>query len=350
MPGGNGGRLVEVTNLNTEGAGSLKAAFEMDDPRVIIPRVHGTVEADIVAASGNVSFLGHLAPEGGICLKGKLTLGANSAIYHLRIRPGTAIPFRYCLVLQQRGYLFDHCSFSWNTDEQLSIDAQDVTFQWCISAEAGYCEQVGDEEGCGARGPLVFNSADRVTFYRHLFMTLHDRTPVIMAGRADGINCLFYNNFIPMFHQADWGEVHLNIIGCKRKKGIHDLAQNDLQHVICDVRHNAADYLNSSVYVQDNICGKRPTNDLPEEYCLEYCGCINIAGQFVPVEQILLSEPLPMPDIPILSADEAEADILANAGAFPRDAVDTRLIADVMNNTGGHPVNDPEIVYGYPEL
>ncbi len=52
-----------------------------------------------------------------------------------------------------------------------------------------------------------------------------------------------------------------------------------------------------------------------------------------------------------MSAEDALADVLANAGAtLPRrDAVDARIVADVRNGTGGL-IDDPADVGGWPDL
>ena len=48
-PGGRGGRVIYVTNLNESGPGSLRAALEATGPRIVLFKVSGTIEL-----SGNI--------------------------------------------------------------------------------------------------------------------------------------------------------------------------------------------------------------------------------------------------------------------------------------------------------
>ena len=94
--GGRGGRVIEVTNLNDSGPGSLRAAVNASGPRIVVFRVGGTIElkSDIIIRGEDQAYLtiaGQTAPGGGILLKnyGLHIMDTHDIVVrYIRIRPG----------------------------------------------------------------------------------------------------------------------------------------------------------------------------------------------------------------------------------------------------------------------
>src|SRR5690606_16312399 len=128
--GGRGGRVIQVTNLNASGSGSLRAALEASGTRTVVFRVGGTIDLGNVRVyieNPNLTIAGETAPGDGILIRnGTLAISANNVIVrHLRIR-GSA-PGDDCMVIKSfnsspvENVIIDHSSLSWGEDENLAV-------------------------------------------------------------------------------------------------------------------------------------------------------------------------------------------------------------------------------------
>ncbi|MFZ5759505.1 MAG: hypothetical protein ACOY32_07740 [Thermodesulfobacteriota bacterium] len=90
--GGRGGIVIKVSNLNDNGAGSLRAAVEQTFPRIIIFEVSGIIylESTLKITSPYITIAGQTSPE-GIMVSGKTVLvnTHDVLIQHMRFGAGT---------------------------------------------------------------------------------------------------------------------------------------------------------------------------------------------------------------------------------------------------------------------
>lgn len=159
--GGRGGSVIEVTNLNDSGAGSLRAAIDASGARTVVFRIGGTIvlNSHLEIRNPFITIAGQTAPGGGIALRanpawtGRTKLIEVSAhdviIRYIRVRPGklnSGIPVGSQQAIEIGDFsenvniynvILDHVSGSWGIDGvfQTSSTVHDVTIQWCIISE-----------------------------------------------------------------------------------------------------------------------------------------------------------------------------------------------------------------------
>ena len=131
---GQGGKILRVTNLDSEGPGSLRAALETKGPRTVLFEVGGVIDLgkkNLEIVEPFLTIAGQTAPSPGITIiRGAIYVRThNILMQHLRVRPGDAGEPK------QSGWspdgistfggnayniVIDHCSISWAVDENLS--------------------------------------------------------------------------------------------------------------------------------------------------------------------------------------------------------------------------------------
>ena len=140
--GGRGGRVVEVTNLNDSGPGSLRAAVnEGTGPKTIVFNVSGNIKLEdrLVVNNPYITIAGQTAPGEGITIsKAPVGLTGNDGIIRfLKVRIGSGKTYDGMGLTGANHSIIDHCSISWTIDESFSSrGAHNITLQRTLISEA----------------------------------------------------------------------------------------------------------------------------------------------------------------------------------------------------------------------
>ena len=131
--GGRGGRVIEVTNLNSSGPGSFREACEAEGPRIVVFKVAGVIDLEgerIKIKNPYITIAGQTAPEGGITIKGhELGIQTHDVIVRfIKIRTGYNPDFGDqegdAVGIDNAGVyntIINHVSMSWAKDENAQI-------------------------------------------------------------------------------------------------------------------------------------------------------------------------------------------------------------------------------------
>ena len=408
--GGRGGKVYVVTSLADSGPGTFREACEAAGPRIIVFNVAGVIHLQerIRIRAPYVTISGATAPGDGVCLAGK-TVEVEThdvVIRHLRFRRGNTDPADRDDSLGGNpigNIIVDHVSTSWSLDENISmyrhmydhdgdpktpalkLPTVNITIQNTISSESLSTYHHAFGSTIGGR-----NS----TFLRNLWASNTGRNPSV---GMDGDFGFFNNVLFNWRHRTVDGGDHrsrYNIINnyFKPGPGTPDsdvrfrLLKPDSERSRTVVNHFGQAYVAGNVVegndrvTRDNWDGgvqpdvatrEEKLRDLmafaPKDPAARAAHEAKSKAQVdaltfkslttdEAIKAIRVDQPFPHAKLPLVSAPEAYAYVLANAGAtLPRrDAVDQRIIESVR--TGVIPARevDPTTLekarfYGYAE-
>jgi pectate lyase len=345
--GGRGGKVIEVTNLNDSGPGSLRECATAQIPRICVFRVAGTIttQSEIIVTSPYLTIAGQTAPGGGITLRAAqnyheepMIISTHDVVIRfVRFRAGaSAIPnsSRRSLTVNSGAYnvILDHCSFSWATDQPLLLidGVHDVTIQWSIISEAlarsTHFEDGEFQEhstGLSVSGKNYNSTAQtgNITIHHNLFAHNGGRNPQNAGyGLEDVVNNVIYNWRGQAFTTQDLqADVPTNIVNNYFKRGVDSTGYEVQAH------HNNRSRNGPRIYVSGNI-GPNRTDDTQPDVDMVKPGNHNF----------IVPSPFPAPAVTTTSAQQAFEDVLANAGArIPSlDAVDKRILEEVKRGEG----------------
>jgi pectate lyase len=338
-PGGRGGQVCAVTNLNDSGPGSLRSCIDLAGPRYVVFRTGGTIvlETRLNVVQPYLTIAGQTAPGGGITLRmdpaSPTGLGTMDVLTHdvviryLRFRPGNGTTGKDsddALAIVNPGVynvVVDHCSFSWAVDENVNTydGTTNITVSNSIIAEG--LNNAGHPLGPHSKGLLAGGiGAHNVSIHHNLFVSNVDRNPQVSGvSVADVRNNVIYNygtgsgTGVTLVSSSK-GAPRVNWVGNFYKPG----PGSDPN------RAEFATY-NGSTGPTEQWYGEGNARWTPSGILPARVG--QSVGQ--------VGTPFPAAPVRTTSAEQAFAEVLADAGASRvRDAVDARLVAEVINGGG----------------
>jgi hypothetical protein len=347
--GGRGGKVYIVTSLNDSGPGSLREAVEARGPRIVVFDVSGIIElrSPLRIRNGDLTIAGQTSPEGVTLTNYSFEVRAeNVIIRHLRIRLGDAKRQEVDAVLirDSKNVILDHITASWGVDETLSIvDSDLVTVQWSIVSEA--LNNSFHSKGAHGYGSLIRGKAgERISIHHNLYAHNRGRNP--RPGNytnrfADPVGLLmdFRNNVIYNWGGGSAGNnededtiTKYNFIGNYYKRG-----PNSSKTSIA--------FQENAPYAQAYWEGNAMNGSVPsDQWSL-------VAGRGVSSPTYIKHDlPLPVEPVTTHTAHEAYNLVLAGAGAFPRDAIDYRVV-DSVHRSSGRIIDKPtDVVSKWPQV
>jgi len=349
--GGRGGSVYEVTNLSNSGPGSIVDGVSSGN-RTIVFRISGTIELGdlLLSPKSNTTIAGQTAPGDGICLKGRIYIGAvsNVVIRYIRVRvdAGAANSSGDAIDIDKgTNIIIDHVSASYARDEGISCqeESNNVTVQWCIISEALTFEN--HSYGSLVRGDY----GDEKTYHHNLYAHNKGRNPrpgnyTATSTDPEGLHFDFRNNVVYNWagssagYNADNNTVsRYNFIGNVYIRGAESSGN-------LAFRESSVDAFG---YFEDNSMeGVVPADPWSlvtlQNFSSTQRDDYKSRSYEIPMEPVFTTSP-----------EQAKSDVLKMAGAIlpERDTIDTRIVNDVLNKTG-HSIatTDDQPEGGWPVL
>lgn len=342
--GGRGGRVIEVTNLNDYGPGSLRDACEQGGARIIVFNVAGIIKLSqpISIRAPYITIEGQSAPGDGICIAGEsVWIDTHDVVVRfMRFRRGATDVTRRDDAFGGNpvgNIILDHVSGSWGLDEVMSfyrhvydrtgahdkLPTVNITIQNSMFAE-------GLDTYNHAFGSTI--GGRNSTFMRNLWANNIARNPSVgMDGDFGFANNVIFNWWNRSIDGGDNKSLY-NIINNYYKPGPITPKDKPIGHRILKPesgRDKSNRGLFGRVYANGNIIeGDEKVTKNNWDGGIQIDTMAN-AGRYT--DSIRANQAFPMAKISLLSAQAAHDYVLENVGAnLPkRDAVDKRIIEEV---------------------
>lgn len=370
-PGGRGGKIIRVTNLDADGPGSFKAAVTAKGPRIVVFEVAGIIDfgrAELKITEPYLTIAGQTAPSPGITIiRGGLDVRAHDVIIrHIRVRTGVDGQAKrsgweadaFSTAGSAHDVIVDHCTFTWAIDENMSASgprftgstpeewrkgtSHDITFSYNLAAEG--LADASHPKGEHSKGSLVHDNVTNILFYRNVFAHNVERSPLFKGGVHGSI----VNNLI---YDPQRRAVHYNLMALEWGNRPYQVGR---MSAVGNVLRGGP-----------STVPRLPFLMLGGDGDLEYHGRDNIAidqhGEPLPMfgrygntkaKLIEKDRPVAWPDgVEVMPSGEVETHVLARAGARPwdRDEHDVRVLFFIAEGRG-KVIDDEKEVGGYPVM
>lgn len=367
-PGGRGGKIIRVTNLNASGPGSFAEAVNTKGPRIVVFEVGGVIDLGRKELDIREPFLtiaGQTAPSPGITIiRGGINMHASDVIMrHIRIKTGADGAAKrsgweadaFTTVGAHR-VVVDHCSLTWALDENMSASGPrfkgntvaewragtsgEVTFSYNLAAE-GIADS-SHPKGEHSKGSLVHDNVTNILFYRNVFAHNVERSPLFKGG----VHGAIVNNLI---YDPQKRAVHYNLMALEWQSRPYETGKMSVVGNVMRGGPSTEDKLpfmmiggdgDVEYYGRDNVAVDRFGNALPM-----FGRYGHTKARIIEVDKA----PTWPEGLAVMPARDVETHVLDQAGARPwdRDYDDIRVLFFIAEGRGGI-INDEKEVSQYP--
>lgn len=348
--GGRGGKVMLVSNLNDNGAGSLREAIAAKTPRIIVFTISGTIHLESkLTITSDVTIAGQTAPGAGICLADFPVdiKGNNIIVRYMRFRMGDKNQ-RGGMVdgnggddafggTKNKNIIIDHCSMSWSTDEVCNIYSGDsTTLQWNLIAEPlnySYHYETGDT-GYEHHGFGGIWGGRHTSGHHNLFAHCNSRTPRFDGERnipeefVDFTNNVIYNWGSNNVYAGEGG--NYNLVNNYYKPG--PSTNSKVRSRVLNPYKKLPKLSYGKYYLQGNyVEGSKEVTDN------NWLGVVMNEGTDADIPLSKVTVAFPAEPLHIQTASDAYASVLQQVGAcLPvRDTLDQRIVQEVKTGKGG---------------
>lgn len=311
----------------------------------VIFSVSGTIKlSSPLSIPSNTTIFGQSAPGDGICISGENMSGKdhlvdiagdNVIVQFMRFRlANDAVDADAFNCIGRDRIVIDHCSFSWSSDECVTCYGNtNFTMQWCMAYEGLNTDNKGNHGFGGIWGGtnasfhhnLIANQSNRYPRFDHDYVNAQRRGPVDFVN-----NVIYITNNCNGVYGGESGN------GTSTPRSIN--------------------VVNNYYKYSSAVTGSRRYKILEPSTSCSNCNPMIVPGKFyvygnyadgsddvsidnskgVTTTSVLVSTPFSMSkELSKQTATAAYSSVLAHAGSsFRRDAADTKVINDVINNTG----------------